>query len=185
MRDLSLHLLDLAQNSISAGATLVKISIVIDENGWLTMILEDDGRGMPPELLSRVTSPFATTRTTRKVGLGIPMMLENAEKTGGSLRIESTPGAGTVLTVTLNTHHIDCLPLGDLKGTLLSLILTNPDQPDFLFTGKTVQGECSFDTREIRQALGEGIPLNEPAVVSWMKEALTEETDPIFGGVTI
>ena len=84
MRDLSLHLLDLAQNSISAGASLVTVRISVDGDGILTMELEDNGRGMSRELLERVTSPFATTRTTRKVGLGIPMMKENAEKAGGS-----------------------------------------------------------------------------------------------------
>ena len=99
MRDLSLHLLDLAQNSITAGASLVSISITVDENGFLTFILRDDGKGMSPELLRRVTSPFATTRTTRKVGLGIPMMMENAQRAGGDLTLESTEGVGTTVTV--------------------------------------------------------------------------------------
>ena len=94
MRDLSLHLLDLTQNSVTAGASLVEILLTLEENGWLTMVIRDDGRGMSPELLARVTSPFATTRTTRKVGLGIPMMQENAEKTGGKLNIRSTEGEG-------------------------------------------------------------------------------------------
>lgn len=183
MRDLSLHLLDLAQNSISAGAATVTIRIEIDDNGWLKMTLEDDGKGMSPELLRRVTSPFATTRTTRKVGLGIPMMMENAEKAGGTLHIESEVGRGTVLTVTMDTRNIDCLPLGDLTGTLLSLMLTNPLAPDFVFEGKTPKGECSFDTREVRKVLGSDIPLNEPSVASWLQDALKEEIDPIFGGV--
>ena len=142
MRDLSLHLLDLAQNSITAGASLVSIRITEDDRGWLTMILEDDGKGMPPELLARVTSPFATTRTTRKVGLGIPMMMENAEKAGGSLKIESQVGKGTVMTVTMDRKNIDCLPLGDLGGTLLSLILAHPTRPDFLFEGKSPRGNA-------------------------------------------
>lgn len=184
MRDLSLHLLDLAQNSISAGASLVTIRIAVDERGWLTMVLKDDGKGMSPELLARVTSPFATTRTTRKVGLGIPMMLENAEKAGGTLTIQSEEGKGTELTVTMDTRNIDCLPLGDLSGTVLSLIMTNPTAPEFLFEGKTPKGECTFDTREIRTALGGDIPLNEPEVAAWMQEALKEEMDPIFGGVS-
>ena len=183
MRDLSLHLLDLAQNSITAGASLVTIRISIEEDGWLTMVLKDDGKGMSPELLSRVTSPFATTRTTRKVGLGIPMMMENAEKAGGTLKLESEVGKGTVMTVTMDTGNIDCLPLGDLSGTLLSLILTNPSHPDFLFEGKSPKGECTFDTREVRGALGSDIPLNEPEVAAWLQEALTEEINPIFGGV--
>ena len=87
------------------------------------------------------------------------------------------------MTVTMDTGNIDCLPLGDLSGTLLSLILTNPLYPDFLFEGKTRNGECRFDTREIRNALGSDIPLNEPEVAAWLQEALKEEIDPIFGGV--
>ena len=78
MRDLSLHVLDLVQNSVSAGASLVEIFLTLGTNGWLTLVIRDDGKGMSPELLARVTSPFATTRTTRKVGLGIPLMQENA-----------------------------------------------------------------------------------------------------------
>ena len=185
MRDLSLHLLDLAQNSITAGADLVTIRISLDDSGMLTMELTDDGKGMSPELLERVTSPFATTRTTRKVGLGIPMMKENAEKAGGTFLLESEEGKGTRLYATMDTHNIDCLPLGDLGGTLLSLMLTNPLHPDFLFEGKTPKGECSFDTREVRAALGSEIPFNEPSVAAWLKEALEEEMNPIFGGVLL
>lgn len=182
MRDLSLHLLDLAQNSIKAGAKLIAIRLRVDESGWLTLTLQDDGCGMSPELLERVTSPFATTRTTRKVGLGIPMMMENARRAGGELTIESQKGQGTTLTVTYDTHHIDGLPLGDLAGTILSLILTNPDKPDFLLEGSSPRGEGCFDTREIRNVLA-GVPLNEPEVAAWMKEALEETINPIFGGV--
>ena len=185
MRDLSLHLLDLAQNSITAGASLVTIRITLEDNGILTMDLIDDGKGMSPELLERVTSPFATTRTTRKVGLGIPMMKENAEKAGGTFRLESKEGEGTFLSASMDTNNIDCLPLGDLTGTLLSLMLTNPLHPDFLFEGKTPKGECSFDTREVRAALGSDIPFNEPSVAEWLKEALEEEMKPIFGGVLV
>ncbi|MBQ8312063.1 MAG: sensor histidine kinase [Clostridia bacterium] len=182
MRDLSLHLLDLAQNSIKAGASLVTIRMTVDENGWLTFEMIDDGCGMTPELLARVTSPFATTRTTRKVGLGIPMMMENAQRAGGDLTIQSEVGKGTTLTVTYDTRNIDSLPMGDLAGTILSLILVNPDRPDFLFEGKSPTGEGSFDTREVRAVLA-GVPLNEPAVTAWMKEALEETINPIFGGV--
>lgn len=184
MRDLSLHLLDLTQNSVTAGASLVEILLTLTEDGWLTLVIRDNGKGMSPELLARVTSPFATTRTTRKVGLGIPMMQENAEKTGGRLCIRSAEGKGTELTVTLDTKNIDCLPLGDLPGTLLSLILMHPDRPDFHFHGRSTQGECDVDTREIRQAAGE-LPLNEPAIAAWLKEAIHEEINPIFGGANL
>ena len=184
MRDLSLHILDLAQNSVKAEATLVTIRLEMDEKGWLTFTLTDDGKGMSPELLSRVTSPFATTRTTRKVGLGIPMMQETARRTGGDLTITSTEGQGTTLQATLDTTNLDCLPLGDIAGTILSLVIGCPDKPDFLFEGSTPKGACSFDTREVRRVL-DGIPLNEPAVVEWMRGALNEEINPIFGGVLI
>lgn len=185
MRDLSLHLLDLVQNSITAGASLVSVGLHAGGDGWLTLTIRDDGRGMDRELLERVMSPFATTRTTRKVGLGIPMMKENAEKTGGSLVLESEEGKGTLLTVTMDTKHIDCLPVGDLSGTLLSLILTNPLHPDFLFEGSGAAGECRFDTRDVRAVLGNDIPLNEPSVAEWLREALKEEIDPIFGGAMV
>ena len=185
MRDLSLHLLDLAQNSITAGASLVTIRLTLGEDRMLTMELIDNGKGMSPELLARVTSPFATTRTTRKVGLGIPMMKENAEKAGGTFSLESEEGKGTTLTCSMDTGNIDCLPLGDLSGTLLSLMLTNPLFPDFLFEGKSPKGEGNFDTREVRQALGSDIPFNEPSVAAWLKEALDEEINSIFGGVLI
>ena len=185
MRDLSLHLLDLAQNSITAGADLVTVRLTLAEDGMLTMELEDDGKGMSPELLARVTSPFATTRTTRKVGLGIPRMKENAEKAGGTFTLESTEGKGTKLTASMDTGNIDCLPPGDLSGTLLSLMLTNPLHPDFRFEGKSPKGEGAFDTREVRAVLGSDIPFNEPSVAAWLKEALDEEMKSIFGGVLI
>ena len=161
MRDLSLHLLDLAQNSITAGASLVTVRLTLGEDRMLTMELIDNGKGMSPELLARVTSPFATTRTT------------------------SEEGKGTTLTCSMDTGNIDCLPLGDLSGTLLSLMLTNPLFPDFLFEGKSPKGEGSFDTREVRQALGSDIPFNEPSVAAWLKEALDEEINSIFGGILI
>ena len=184
MKEIALHLLDIVQNSVTAGAAHVDIRFDLDEKGVLAMTVRDDGKGMSPELLQRVTSPFATTRTTRKVGLGIPMMMENAEKAGGTLRLQSEEGKGTEMTVTMDRKNIDCLPLGDLSGTILSLILTNPMKPEFLFEGKTPKGECTFDTREVRAALGSDIPLNEPEVAAWLQEALKEEMDPIFGGVT-
>ena len=185
MRDLSLHLLDLAQNSITAGASLVTVRLTLEESGMLTMQLEDNGKGMSPELLQRVTSPFATTRTTRKVGLGIPMMKENAERAGGTFTLESEEGKGTVLTASMDTKNIDCLPPGDVSGTLLSLMLTNPLSPDFRIESRSPKGESVFDTREVRAALGSDIPFNEPSVAAWLKEALDEEMNTIFGGIWI
>ena len=181
MKDLSLNLLDIAENSVKAGATLTQLRLT-QEASILTFQVVDDGCGMTEEILRGVVDPFYTTRTTRKVGLGIPMMMENAQRAGGDLTIESEVGKGTTLKVTYDTRNIDSLPMGDLAGTILSLILVNPDKPDFLFEGKSPAGEGSFDTREVRAVLS-GVPLNEPAVTAWMKEALEETINPIFGGV--
>jgi len=182
VRDLSLHLLDLVQNSITAGASLITIRLSLEESGMLTMTLEDNGKGMSPELLERVTSPFATTRTTRKVGLGIPMMKENAEKAGGSFTLESEEGKGTVLTATMDTRNIDCLPLGDLPSTMASIIMGSPDNPEFSLRCSSPGGEMSFSTEEIRPLL-EGVSLAEPSVVQWIRESLDEEIQPILGGI--
>ena len=174
MRDLSLHVRDLAQNSITAGATLVTVSIVIDDNGWLTFTLTDDGKGMSPELLQRVTSPFATTRTTRKVGLGVPLFKMAAEMTGGSFNIESTLNVGTTVTAVFVPSHLDCMPLGDIAATVCSLIQCNPDR-DFCYTYSWNGSSFSADTRQFRQVL-EGIPLNSPEVISFISEFIEENT---------
>lgn len=179
MRDLSLHVLDIAQNSIKAGAKLVSIAFEADENGALTLTVADDGCGMSPELLQRVIDPFTTTRTTRKVGLGIPMLKHNAEATGGSLDIQSEPGVGTTLRATLHRRHIDCPPMGAICDTLLTLIVLNPDTPDFVFEASAPGMRASFDTRVIRQAAPD-VPLNAPELIEWMKASIEEEFKPIL-----
>ncbi len=184
MRDLSLHILDLAENSVRAKAKLVTIGVGVDEKKKITLTIEDDGCGMDAELLQRVMSPFGTTRTTRKVGLGIPLMAQNARLTGGDIDVKSQVGVGTVFTATLYGDSIDCLPLGDLPGTVVSLVTANPEGPDFLLKCSSPKGEMSFDTREVRQALGD-VPLNEPEIAAWMLEAIREELEPIFGGVIL
>ena len=184
MRDLSLHILDLMQNSIRAEASLVELSVLLGEDGILSVVIEDNGSGMSEELLARVTSPFATTRTTRKVGLGIPMMAENCRLAGGDLSIESELGKGTRLTATMDTKSIDCLPLGDLPGTVTTLVTMNPDHPEFTLHCQSPTGEMRFDTREIRAAL-QGVSFNEPEIAAWILNSLREEIEPIFGGVTL
>lgn len=181
MRDLSLHLLDLAENSVRANASLVELTLTIDESKLITLTIRDNGCGMDAELLARVSSPFGTTRTTRKVGLGIPLMMQNAQLTGGELHIESEVGVGTLLTVTLHGDSIDCLPLGDIAGTVTTLASANPDHPEFCFTCITPGGRSDFDTREIKAAL-DGVSLNEPEVVAWMHDSLSEELNEILKG---
>lgn len=179
MRDLSMHVLDIAQNSIKAGATLVQILFSIDEKGMLTFTVKDDGCGMSSDFLVRVTDPFTTSRTTRKVGLGIPMLKHSAEACGGSFHIESEVGVGTVITAVFNRKNIDCLPMGGICDTLLTLVMLCPEHPDFLYEASSPEGKASFDTREVRTALG-GLPLNEPDIVAWMKESIEEEFKPIL-----
>jgi len=184
MRDLSLHILDLAENSVRAGAALVEIGVRADADRLITLTIRDDGCGMDEELQRIVLSPFGTTRTTRKVGLGIPLMAQNARLTGGDIALQSEVGKGTLLTATLRGDSIDCLPLGDLAGTVVTLITANPDGPDFALRCSSPQGEMDFDTREVRRALS-GVPLNEPEVAAWMLESIREEIQPIFGGMIL
>ena len=182
MRDISLHLSDIVQNSITAGASLVDIGFTLDERKTLTVTVRDDGCGMSEELLKRVQSPFTTTRTTRKVGLGIPLLTQNAQLSGGDVHIESTVGTGTVIKATFHTDSIDCLPVGDLAETMATLVLSNPDKPDFCLTCTSPEGEMQFSTEEIRAALG-GVSLAEPEVYQWILSSLREEIEPILGGI--
>lgn len=179
MRDLSLHVLDIAQNSIKADASMVRISFEVGQSGFLRLMVEDDGCGMTPDFLRRVSDPFTTTRTTRKVGLGIPMLQQNAESSGGTLSISSTVGVGTCLTATFDARHIDCPPMGDICDTLLTLVILNPETPEFVFEAKSPSRTALFDTRIVREALG-GLPLNEPDIIAWMKESIEEEFKPIL-----
>lgn len=184
MRDISLHMLDLAQNSIAAKASLVVITFDLGADGWLRFQIEDDGQGIAPGLIDKVQSPFTTTRTTRKVGLGIPMLTQNSRLSGGDVSIQSRKGKGTCLSATFNTAHIDCLPLGDVAGTLLSLIVMNPLTPDFCLMVRSPAGEGDFDTRPVRQAVSP-LSLNEPEIVAWMREALNHEIMPLLGGAIL
>ena len=179
MRDLSMHVLDIAQNSIKAGAKLVTVTFVDDGNGKLTFSVQDDGCGMSPDFLARVTDPFTTSRTTRKVGLGVPMLKQSAEMCGGEFSIESEVGVGTTISASFDTRNIDCIPLGDICDSLLTLVVLNPNEPEFLFQASSPKSEAMFDTRQLRQVLGD-VPLNEPDIINWMKESIEEEFKPIL-----
>lgn len=179
MRDLSMHVLDIAQNSIKANAKLVTIDFSIDDERRLTLTIRDDGCGMSQEFLQRVTDPFTTTRTTRRVGLGLPMLKQSAEACGGDMRIQSAEGEGTTVTATFDLTHIDCIPMGALCDTLLTLVVLNPEAPEFAFYAGSPAGSASFDTREVRAALGD-VPLNAPDVAKWIKDSIDEEFKPIL-----
>lgn len=179
MKELSLNILDIAENSTKAGATLTKILLTETEN-TLTIAIEDDGCGMSEEVVSRVTDPFYTTRTTRSVGMGVPLFKMCAEQTGGSFSIESkvkteqSRDHGTKLVASFNKNHIDFTPLGDIVATLTTLVQGHPDT-DFYFCHKTGGKEITLDTRELREVLGNEVSLGEYEVIKWIEEFLNEQ----------
>ena len=176
MKELSLHLLDVAKNSVTAGARHVEIDLTEDGEGWLTIAITDDGRGMDPEFLARVTDPFTTTRTTRRVGLGLPLLRLTAEQTGGSLDIQSKVGKGTTVTARFCRRHLDCPPLGDLAVAVALLIQGSPDV-ELTYRHVTHRGEAALSTAELREILGDDISLAEPEVFAWIQDYLTEQEE--------
>lgn len=169
MRELALHLLDIAENSISAGAKNIAIRVEEDtETDCLRMSVQDDGMGMDPEMVARVTDPFTTTRTTRKVGLGIPLLKAAAEACNGWLEIQSTPGKGTHVQVEFQRSHIDRMPLGNLADTYLSLVLGAP-HVHWLLSYQVNGNVFVFDDEPIKEEL-DGISLTEPAVISFLRD---------------
>ncbi len=182
MRELALNVMDIAQNSISAKAALIRISVEEDlEADRLRILVEDNGCGMTPEQVQSVVDPFYTTRTTRKVGMGIPLFKMEAEMTGGSFSIRSEKGKGTSLQAEFVPSHVDMIPLGDIGGVVHLLITCNPDR-DFVFLRKKGQREFVLDTRELRNLLGEETPLNAPEVSQWLRDYLKEHMEDIEGG---
>lgn len=185
MRELSLNVMDIAQNSISAKATL--ITITVDESvpdDLLSIRVEDNGCGMTPEQVEHVIDPFYTTRTTRSVGLGVPLFKMEAEMTGGSFEIHSEKGKGTWLQANFKPSSVDMIPLGDIGGTVQLLISCNP-QIDFVYLRRYVTAsgekrEFSLKTQELREILGDDVSLDAPDVVLWIKEFLTEQTQELL-----
>ncbi len=179
MTELSLHVLDIAHNSIRAGADLIEITLQrLREPNTLTITIADNGSGMTKEQIDQVEDPFFTTRTTRKVGLGVPFFKMAALSTGGSFQIESTPGKGTKVTAVFVLSHIDCMPLGDINSTILTLINFNA-KIDFLYTYMVNNKYFTLDTRQIRQFIND-VPINAPEVTAFIKDFLMEnqrETD--------
>ena len=178
MKDLSLNLLDIAENSVKAGATLTRL-LLTQEGDLLTFRVEDDGCGMTEEVLRGVVDPFYTTRTTRKVGLGLPLLRMAAEQTGGTMEVESRhvdthpDDHGTEVTAVFHTDHIDCPPVGDMVATVTTLIQGHPDT-DFTFS-HSIEGEkVELDTRQLREILGE-VSLAEYEVLQWITGYLSDQ----------
>jgi len=176
MPEISLNILDVAQNSVTAGSSLTEIAISIDNaRDTLEVLIADNGRGMTPEQVENVTDPFFTTRTTRKVGLGVPFLKMAAEQTGGRLHIESAPGKGTKTRAVFGLAHIDRMPVGDISATMVSMIGPNPDK-DFIFRYSVDDDGFILDTREMKEVL-EGVPLNQPEVLRYISDFINENID--------
>ena len=176
MKELSLNILDVAKNSVTAGASKIEISLVTDAEGMLALTIKDDGCGMSEETVRNVTNPFYTTRTTRKVGMGLPLLKLAAEQSGGGLVISSSRDEithGTELLATFNTKSIDFMPIGDIVSTICILISGSPEI-DFDFQDISLRGEVSLRTANLREVLGE-VSLAEPEVQVWIKEYLEEQ----------
>ena len=182
MRELADNIMDIAQNSISAGASLTQVHVKISHaDDLITLTFRDDGCGMDAELVKSVIEPFTTTRKTRKVGLGLPLLKMTAEMTGGKLDIQSEVGVGTVVLATFGLGHIDRPPLGDVAGAWFSLVVMNPDT-DFLFTFDYDGQVFTFDTREVREAVAP-IPLNQMEIAAWIKDCINSEINELHGGM--
>jgi len=173
MNDLSMHILDIIQNSLSAGASLIELDVWEDVlNNLLTITIKDNGKGMTPEQVAMVTDPFFTSRTTRKVGMGLPLYRQSAEQSGGALKVESEVGAGTTVTATFAYDHIDRPPLGDLANAVVLMMAANQNH-QFRFTYQYNDRSYSINTQEINEAL-DGMPIHEVQVIKMIQQIIEE-----------
>ena len=178
MKELSLNILDIAQNSLKAEAGVINIELT-EQGNLLTFKISDDGKGMTEEFAKKVLDPFTTTRTTRKVGLGLPLLKMAAEATGGEVTVTSRDKEhyedhGTVTSATFYTDHIDCLPLGDIVSTLVMLIQSAPFAPRIIYRHIKNGKEFCIDTDDLHEQLGPDIPLSEPAVLEFIESYARE-----------
>jgi anti-sigma regulatory factor (Ser/Thr protein kinase) len=172
MEDLSLHILDIAENATTAGATLVEIFIRQDSGAnLLSIVIRDNGEGMDRRLLEGARDPFVTTRENRRVGLGLPLLAQAAEEAGGDFSVNSEPGRGTEVKTTFEAGHIDRKPLGDMGSTLLTLIIGNPEV-DFLYESDLDGERTTIDTRSIRAQLDEHTSISDPRVLNLIRSLL-------------
>jgi anti-sigma regulatory factor (Ser/Thr protein kinase) len=178
MRELSLNILDIVENSVKAGASLAEIDIIL-KDGMLTIKITDDGCGMDADFLARVTDPYTTTRTTRKVGMGLPLLKMEAEQAGGKLEITSEKGVGTTVVAVFEKDHIDRPPLGDIADTMVTL-LSDDYATEYLLRMNLDGEEFDFDTRELKAQLG-GMSVAAPEILMFVREMITENSNAIGG----
>lgn len=182
MHELALHILDLVQNSLEAKATAVWLEVSEDVAAdLLTIRIVDNGRGMDEQTAARAIDPFSTSRTTRKVGLGLPLMDMTARQAGGRLTIDSKPGKGTTVEAIYCLSHWDRPPLGNIADTVRTIIVANPEL-DFHYSHCVGQAVFSVSTQDLKEALGD-IPFTQPDVLMWLDSYLKENTANLYGGV--
>lgn len=183
MRELSLHVLDLLENSLAAGASEIRVSIEEDtRRNSLQITVADDGCGMDAETQARAVDPYYTTRTTRHVGLGLPLFKAAAERCGGGLSLVSEVGVGTTVVVTFQRDHIDRAPLGDMVSTLMGALLTDREAWDLKYAHRLDDREFLLDTAEVREVLGD-ISLKHPAVREWLVTYLRQGYDELYNSI--
>ena len=171
MRELSLHILDIAENGITAGADCIHIFITEARSAdRLKIVIRDNGKGLPPEKLDKITDPFVTTRTTRRVGLGLPLLAAAARRCDGDLTVDTKPDEGTEVTATFQCSHIDRAPMGDIAATITTLIMGNPDI-DFVYTHMIDGNDFSLDTREIKKDMPD-LSLTDPVVIHHLTDSI-------------
>lgn len=179
MKDLSMHIMDIIQNSVRAEASLVELKITESmKEDLFSISIKDNGFGMSEEMLAKAIDPFFTTRTTRKVGLGLSLLKQNAEMTGGRMEISSKEGVGTELEAIFSHKHLDRPTLGDIAGTMVLLVGANPEM-DFIYTHITDEGKYVFDTKEVKEVL-DGMPVSDANIMQYLKEMIKENLNTIL-----
>ncbi len=178
MKELSLHIMDIIQNSIVAEASCIEIELIENKaENIYSISIKDNGKGMSAEMLANVTDPYCTSRTTRKVGLGIPLFKQNAERAGGSLAITSELGKGTLLKAVFQHDNLDRPMMGDIAGVIVLTAAAN-ENIRFVYSHKTDKDEYVFDTEEIKEAM-DGMSINQPQVIRYLKEMIKENLTEI------
>lgn len=177
MKDIAFHITDIAENSLRAGASQVRIELEQSGSG-LKLTIADNGCGMSEETILRATNPFYTTRTTRKVGLGLPFLIQNAEQCGGGVTVRSEPGVGTVVEAVFVTDNIDCPPVGDLAGTVTMIMTGNPDV-NTVFGISNGESAFTISTAEIKEIMG-GVPIGLPRVSSMVRDIIGDNISEIL-----
>jgi hypothetical protein len=184
VREMSLHIMDVAENGIGAGASLMEIAVTEDRKAnRLTIGIRDNGRGIPADLLDKVMDPFYTTRTTRRVGLGLSLFREASRRCEGEFGIKSKEGEGTEVSASFRLDHIDLAPLGNMVGSLTSLIVGNP-QVDFVYTHDVNGNVFRLDTREVKQEL-DGVEITHPEVIKFLGDLIRESLAEIRKGASL